>query len=119
MLTSSLLQSDAGGKRGRLKNSSHTFSANSSQGGDRAEAIGGNQNLHLGKHLQDYGDADRQLEPVVAAVSARYADSADHAFHTVGHDRFIGDGQENVLVNRNDALADVLHTAGCLRTGCR
>ena len=31
--TSSLLHSEAGGKRGRLKNSSHTFSANSSQGG--------------------------------------------------------------------------------------
>ena len=31
--TSSLLHSEAGGKRGSEKNSSHTFSANSSQGG--------------------------------------------------------------------------------------
>ena len=76
-----------------------------------AEAIRGNQDLHLRQHLENHGDADRQLELVIALIGARYADGADHAFQRIRHDGLIGDGEQHILIDRDHTLADVLHAA--------
>lgn len=76
-----------------------------------AEAIRGDQDLHLRQHLENHGDADRQLELVIALIGARYADGADHAFQRIRHDGLIGDGEQHILIDRDHTLADVLHAA--------
>lgn len=79
-------------------------------GRDGAEAIGGDENLHLSQNLEDDRHADRQLELVVPLVGAGYADGADHAFQAVGHDGFVGDGQQDVFIHPPTA-ATPLYTA--------
>ncbi len=66
---------------------------------DGAEAVGGNHQLYLGENLEYYGDADGDAEAAVAKVSARYADGADQTFEGKGNDRFIGNGEQYVLVD--------------------
>lgn len=80
-------------------------------GRDGAEAVGGNQDLHLRQHLEHHRYAHRKAETVVAQIAACHTDRADHAFHAIRDDGFIGDGKKNVLVYRDDALANVLLAA--------
>ena len=77
---------------------------------DGAEAVGGHEDLDLGQHLEDDGDAHRQAEDVVAAVGAGHADGADHRLERVGHNGLVGNGQQDVLVHRHHAASDVLAT---------
>lgn len=79
-------------------------------GRDGAEAIGGDEDLHLGQHLEDDRHAHRQLELVVALVGAGNADGADHALQGVRHNGLVGDGQKDVFIHPPTA-ATPLYTA--------
>lgn len=79
-------------------------------GRDGAEAVGGDEDLHLGQHLEDDRHADRQLELVIALIGTGHADGADHALQAIGHDRLVGDGQKDVFIHPPTA-ATPLYTA--------
>lgn len=79
-------------------------------GRDGAEAVGGDEDLHLGQHLEDDRHADRQLELVIAFIGTGHADGADHALQAIGHDRLVGDGQKDVFIHPSTA-ATPLYTA--------
>ncbi len=80
-------------------------------GRDRAEAVGGNENLHIRQHLQHNRYADCQAETVVAQIGTCHTDGAYHALQAVRNDGFIRDGQKHILIYGDDALADILLTA--------
>lgn len=79
-------------------------------GRNGAEAVGGDEDLHLGQDLEDDRHANRQLELVVALVGAGNADGADHALQGVRHDGLVGDGQKDVFIHPPTA-ATPLYTA--------
>ena len=79
-------------------------------GRNGAEAVGGDEDLHLGQDLEDDRHADRQLELVVALVGAGNADGADHALQGVRHNGLVGDGQKDVFIHPPTA-ATPLYTA--------
>ena len=77
-----------------------------------AKAVARHEDLDLGQHLEHTGDADLQLEDVVADICTGDADGGDHRLDGVGHDRLIRDGEQNVLVDGHHAAADVLAAGG-------
>ena len=79
-------------------------------GRNGAEAVGGDEDLHLGQDLEDDRHANRQLELVVALVGAGNADGADHALQGVRHNGLVGDGQQDVFIHPSTA-ATPLYTA--------
>lgn len=77
-----------------------------------AEAIRRNQQIHLGYHLEDNGDADGDIKGEIADMLAGYADRADQVIDLIGHNGVARYVEHHILADGHASVAGEFAAGG-------